>query len=327
LSHPQKITLKTIDKKLVSFLLGCIAACSIGGLLSGLHWFFDLFNHFRPQAVIGAVVLLIAALLLKDRKNIILALAVIALNATLMGSRIYAFNKVAIADSASYAGNTVSIISSNVHTENTSYASLVRLVKEQRPDIFVAIEVNATWVKKLEDVEGEYPYTFKYPQEDNFGMAVYSKMPFKGELVKAGLWEIPLLSMQFKSFVLMAMHPLPPMDRDNVAEMSQYFSEFTKRASQTKLPLIVAGDLNTTFWSDNIRPFIFSGLTPANPSGIAWTWPSDNLPFAIQIDHIFVRDATVRSFEVLDDIGSDHYPIKALISFKSPSSLLAPPAK
>lgn len=306
--------MKIADGNSFTSLLACVAACSVAGLFSGLHWFFDLFNHFRPQAIVAGVILLLPMLILKNRRFALFAVAVILLNAALIAGRIYAFSKNSTTDAASYAAKSISVISANVETSNTNYAGVTNLIKERQPDIFVALEVDDMWVGHLKEIEAAYPYTLKHPRQDNFGMAVYSKIPFKGTVLEIGDYELPLFLMNFKNFALMTTHPIPPASRKNAEETRRYISEVALTASKTRLPLIVAGDMNATLWSDNIRPFIAAGLTPANPTGIAWTWPSNFLPFAIEIDHIFVRNALVRAFKVLGNTGSDHYPVEALIS-------------
>lgn len=293
------------------FLLLPVALCSLVGLFAPFHWFCDLFNHFRSQAVLAALILLIPMIAYKSKPGIALALAVIALNAGLMGWRSYTFDRNASPD---IPGKTVSIISANVNTANTRYDDVIRLVTGKNPDIFIVLEVNRRWVKALEEIEAEWPYHFKLPFDDNFGIAVYAKQPFTDRtLVIGNDSKLPLFIGQFDGFTLMALHPIPPINKIDAPDTYNYLSHAAKMAAHINQPLIVAGDLNTTLWSDNIRPFLEAGLAPANASGIAWTWPAGFFPLALQIDHIFVKRAAVRAFSVLPDIGSDHYPVAARI--------------
>jgi endonuclease/exonuclease/phosphatase (EEP) superfamily protein YafD len=314
-----------VGKPSLNLLLVLLALCSLAGLFSPLHWFLDLFNHFRPQALAAGIVMLAPVLYFRSKRYLWLAVTVIALNGALMGMRVYAFAKNMPDTASQYAGETLSVLSSNVLTSNSDHASVVSLVEEERPDIFIALEVNAAWVRSLEKIEDAYPYRFKLPADDNFGVAVYSKIPFDEKVLEVGRdYHLPLVQMNFRIFSLMVLHPIPPTGELDTPETRLYLTEAARLAGEAALPVIVAGDFNTTFWSDNIKPFISAGLTSANPSGIAWTWPAMPalMPLAIQIDHIFVRGADVRSFDVLRNVGSDHYPVKA--SFVFPARQIAP---
>jgi endonuclease/exonuclease/phosphatase (EEP) superfamily protein YafD len=59
---------------------------------------------------------------------------------------------------------------------------------------------------------------------------------------------------------------------------------------------------------------IQAGFKRSNGMGIGFTWPVQFPLFAMQIDHIFVRDVAVSDFKILGEIGSDHYPIQAALS-------------
>ncbi len=293
------------------------AICSVIGLFSNYYWFFDLFNNFRPQAIIVGVILLTLMLIIRNYKYAILALAIITLNSTIIYYKIYNFNKNAYIAQSTTNSKTISIISANVLAKNNDYTSFVELIKKQQPDIFVVIEANYKRINSLNKIENLYPYTIKHPLQNNFGMAIYSKIPFKGNVIKTGKRKLPLIIANFKNFKLITLHPTPPVSKEYSEDIYRYFAKVTKIADKTTLPLIVAGDLNTTLWSDNIIPFKDAGLISTNPTGIAWTWPNvlPILPFAMQIDHIFIRGAHTKSFNVLlDNIGSDHHAIKAEIN-------------
>lgn len=72
-------------------------------------------------------------------------------------------------------------------------------------------------------------------------------------------------------------------------------------------PAVVSGDFN--FWGPGVRAF----LPGWRRSVRGRTWPA-RMPHS-QIDHILVRpEVGVVDSEVLDDVGSDHRPVRAILS-------------
>ncbi|MBA4152341.1 MAG: hypothetical protein C0509_07255 [Acinetobacter sp.] len=306
--------MKFADKNSLRIPLVCIALCSLAGLLSGFHWFFDLFNHFRPQAIVATALLLIPIALLRSKPLILLALGIIILNAGLMGARLYSFSQNSADNAQHQQTQGVSILLANIHTFNTEYSRFIEQVEKEDADIVAVLEVNQPWIKKLEVIEAVYPHKYKQPADDNFGFAIYSKIPFKGKTTEIGeLYQLPVFTGDFGSFTLKALHPIPPLSQSDAQENALYITKAVYSDNRNNQPLVIVGDFNATLWSDNIKPLIENKLAPANFWGLAWTWPAGFFPLAIQLDHVFVRNATVREFDTLEDIGSDHYPVKVVI--------------
>jgi endonuclease/exonuclease/phosphatase family metal-dependent hydrolase len=73
-------------------------------------------------------------------------------------------------------------------------------------------------------------------------------------------------------------------------------------------PAVIAGDCN--FWGPGVRGFLRSWRRAVRGR----TWPA-RLPHS-QIDHVLVRPAVaVRTGRVLPDVGSDHRPVRAELSW------------
>ena len=294
-------------RRVTFIILLVLLACSGIGLLGGLNWFLDLFNSFRPQAVCVAALLMIYAVYFRWRSCIAVGLVVIVLNGSLMAARMIAFGG---AEEADQAAKPVKLISANVLASNRQWSSVMNLVARERPDIIVVVEVTHEWADALKLLPKEYAHSLVEARFGVFGMAAYSRQPFTGHVLRVGARELPLFYMDFGSFVLMAAHPPPPVTNELATEHRLYIEEIADRARHAAKPVIVAGDFNGTLWNNSMRPLNKAGLRSSHPSGLAWTWPTGFVPFAMQIDHVLVRDAAVRDFRVLMDIGSDHRPIR-----------------
>ena len=306
-------------KQFIFPALTLIAVCSLAGLLSGLWWFFDLFNHFRPQALLGSAALFSLSLMLKDKKFILLSLVVMALNASIMIERLYAFPAIKNHHQVSHAKEdiqNISVLFSNVLTSNVLHQALLNTVSKNNPDIIVTTEVDETWNNALAGISSTHPHSITIPRPDNFGMAIYSKLPFSSERYDVGDYRLPLMVLDFDWFVLIAAHPIPPVSNKNNEELHTYVTKIAEITQNTEKPLVLVGDFNATIWSDTINTLRGLNLLRTNQLGFAWTWPSGFWPLAVQIDHIFVRDVLKADFEVLPYVGSDHFPVKSIIAVK-----------
>lgn len=290
-----------------------IAFCSAIGLFWQSVPILDLFNHFRLQAVAGGIFCAIFFMLLKDKKGIFLSLTVIILNIVIIGYRLHYTG--GIPGLAANQPGGFSIVSANVLTSNKEYALVLEMAKNQDADLMVFNEVDPVWIKKLKPLEDIYPHYHTHPRTDNFGLAAYSKEPFRAEVKLLGNARLPALVIEYEDFVVIAAHPLPPASTRNMKENMSYLSGISDLIEDAEKPVIIAGDMNATLWSGAINPLIESGFSRINSIGLAYTWPVNNFLWMLQIDHFFGRNIQAGDFKVLPSVGSDHYPIRADILF------------
>lgn len=303
-------TKAVLDETSLRAVVLFVLICSFLGFLAPLFWFFDLFNHFRPQALLAGIILLLSIALHKNKKLLCLALMVMTLNARVLASCLYSFSDAPIISSDT---PSLTLISANIKTSNRDFSSVIQLVQEQQPDMFLVLEVDDAWITALSVLEGDYPYSVKHARADNFGIALYAKKPFTADISEIGEFDIPLLTARFDNVTLFGLHPVPPAGGEASLQMAAYFGAMTKLLATTTGAVIVAGDMNTTLWSNDMTYFKDAALTPARWRPFEWTWPHYPLPFGIRIDHVFARHAVIDDYQVLRDVGSDHYPIKAVL--------------
>jgi endonuclease/exonuclease/phosphatase (EEP) superfamily protein YafD len=297
----------------IRIFLFLLAICSFIGLLSSIYWFFDLFNHFRVQAVIASIILCFAAFMF-DKKSLKFATLILIGNLILFAIPILKTNN--NLTTAMQADETpMNIVFANVETSNTDYELAKKVLLAQNPDIIALAEIDNQWVSNLIALKKIYPYTVELPSNGNFGMALYSKIPFTVELTKPGTYQIPFLTLDFKTFILIVAHPFPPINKQASQENKHYLKSIANHHAFSNKPVIIAGDLNCTLWGDALKPIIEKGYKRINNLGVDYTFPTGWLPFALQIDHFFINKAVRSKFKVLDYIGSDHYPIQAIIHF------------
>lgn len=295
------------------FIIGLIGFFSLLGFFEHFVPLLDLFNHFRLQAIVGSAFCILISLYLKDKQAVVFACAVLILNVSVISYKLYLTSGIP-ALSKNNVSN-FSVISSNVLTSNKDYKAVIDMVNAQSADLVVFSEVDNKWATELAALKKHYPYKLLFPRPDNFGLAAFSKMPFKGDVQQVGEAGLPILVLHYDDKVVIVAHPLPPASSINMKENRVYLSKVAEIASESHGPAIVAGDLNATLWSATLEPLIEAGFDRINPLGMAYTWPKGNWAYILQIDHFFGKNIKAADFEVLPAVGSDHYPIRADIAY------------
>ncbi|MFH1707073.1 MAG: endonuclease/exonuclease/phosphatase family protein [Planctomycetota bacterium] len=295
-------------------LLWAACICTATGFL-GRWWLgFELTSHFRMQYFL---LLLVAVPFLAWRRRwTALGTATAAL--LVNGAVILPFYFHPVNTVADTRGETLRILSANVHTSNTRYDRLLDLIKKEDPDIIVLNEINAEWNEALASLEETYRYNKRVPRPDNFGIAIYSRFLFrKAEIVEFGEGYVPptIIAEVQKGeavFNVVATHPLPPIGPWYYARRNSQLASLAEYISLIDRPVVMAGDLNMSVWSHYYRKFLAgSGLKDARQGfGVYPSWPTV-LPFLyIPIDHCFCsREVTVVKYRTGARIGSDHLPV------------------
>jgi endonuclease/exonuclease/phosphatase (EEP) superfamily protein YafD len=307
----------------VSFYLLVIAM--VFAALGDRFWFFDLFSHFVLQYwVIALVLFCFCVARLAPRKAFILA--VLWLWATIeLGS--------AVLDQAPtveivHKLNQVRIFNFNAEG-NPEALNHWLPVHAAEFDIIVLLEATPDFKKLIDDLAVQFPYQALHLENSPFGIAVLSRWEIAD--TKKFMTEteaFPQFNLQIKNpesgdFKLYAMHIPPPFSPSFELSHKKILTELSDKLQNRKLPAIVVGDLNTTSYSSRYQRLMSdTGLNDtAGISPWAHTWPSMTLNFVsllgIRIDHCLVSPTfTLVEQQVLEDLGSDHLPVKILLQFE-----------
>ncbi len=217
------------------------------------------------------------------------------------------------------ADTRISILVSNVLTPNKHYQKLRDLVNYWDPDILLTLETDKTWEEELSEIEERYPHTVKIPQDNLYGMHLYSKLELQEIEVKFLISEeIPsihgyVLLRNGERVNIHCLHPKPPSPTEDDtstkrdAELLLVGKEVKKQNST-----LVFGDLNDVAWSRTTRLFQqISGLAdPRIGRGFYNTYHAGIPVFRWPLDHVFhSKDFALLKLKRLPNIGSDHFPI------------------
>lgn len=218
-------------------------------------------------------------------------------------------------------GERVSILSANVLMSNEDYEGFLKLQYETDPDILLLVEVDEKWSEKIDpNLSKKYPSKILHPLNNTYGMMLYSKFELVDSEVKFLVEDgVPSIHSKIRMpwgelIQFYGLHPKPPAPSENDLSTPRdaELVMVGKMAQKSKLPILVAGDMNDVAWSHTTRLFMrISGLLdPRMGRGFYNTFHAMRPLLRWPLDHIFLsHHFRVASIQRLNNFHSDHYPI------------------
>lgn len=274
------------------------------------HHLAELFTHFRLQYFAASSLLIFVFAYLRDRIAIGAMLIVTVLNTWLIAPWY-------LADRPAGGETPIKLIHVNVHSMNTSYKDVIDFIADEDPDIVFVQEVTPEWAIQLAYLPPEYQTSYVAARADNFGIAVYSKMPFETirQEVSPPLG-YPTIVLTTKigdsRATFISTHPTIPLDPDLYAARNEHIASIAEVIARTDGKIVFSGDMNASLWDPKLKEFESrTGLLNVRAgSGVLPSWPTF-LPIAgIPIDHALVSPGIgVVEVRTGRRVGSDHLPL------------------
>ncbi len=229
------------------------------------------------------------------------------------------------------------LYTANVLQPNEKRENLFQEIQKRQPDIIVFTETDNIWGEDIRKAIGDqYAYKVEQPQDNMYGMIVYSKLALRETSIEFMVdEEIPSIHTQVQLrngewFQLYAIHPTPPMPQEN-ATSTDRDTELMKTAIksyQSKLPVIVLGDFNDVAWSASteLTETIAKLLDLRVGRGFFNSYHAQYPIFRWPLDHILIAP----EFRLTDagtgvDTGSDHFPTYAYLTYEPEKAALQKP--
>jgi endonuclease/exonuclease/phosphatase (EEP) superfamily protein YafD len=290
-------------------IVGGLVAGSVLGYLEGVYWFFGLFVHFRHVYLLGALACLPIFAWGRFWRWVVVLSAVALLNAAYVVPWY-----IGSSDPGCSSGETVRVVMANLLTSNRNYGAIRRFIDRTEPDVLVLLEYASHLERGLESTLDEFDHRLTRRRRDNFGMAVYSDIPWQStEVVRPAGGPAPqfhvVLRHRDEPVHLWTVHPLPPVTPSYARQRDDLLAYVGRRSAEVDGPVVVAGDLNTTMWSPAYRDLEARGFANARVGrGLLPTWPSSLS--VLPIDHVLHTDEVATcGMRVGPAIGSDHRPL------------------
>lgn len=274
------------------------------------HRNIELFSHFRLQYLAASLLLWLVFTALRSPAYSVVLITAVALNASYVLPWYFGAK-------ASEAAGVIKLMQVNVLSRNEQRERLLQLIEIEQPDVVFLQEVSLQWIDATQMLQQDYPYHYAEPRIGNFGIAVFSRLPFESVThVDSPPLGYPTLvarlTIDGKSLTLINTHPTVPLTRSGFEARNEHLQSVAELARDVSGAVILSGDFNTSVWTPVYRNLEEStGLRNASRGfGILPTWPTF-LPFAmIPIDHALVSD-DIRVIETRRGgrLGSDHLPL------------------
>lgn len=304
---------------------GLVVLASIAPLWRSPFWWIRGFDFPRLQiGVIGGIAFPGYALFATANVADISFLAALAASVGLQLKHILPFNPLIgkqVLDAPEAAPvDRVSILVANVLTTNRRCNDLIKQVNETNPDIVLTLETDHWWQQQLRPLEDRYPYRCQCPQDNLYGMHLYSKL----ELIEPELRflverDVPSISSLVRlrngsKIRLYGLHPTPPSPTENTrsTERDGELMLVGKEASEYPVPIIVTGDLNDVAWSETTLLFrrVSGLLDPRVGRGMFNSFHAKYWFLRWPLDHLFHSNHfRLVKMHRLAYFGLDHFPI------------------
>jgi endonuclease/exonuclease/phosphatase (EEP) superfamily protein YafD len=281
------------------------------GLLADLWPPLDIVNNGLPFLAAGASILVILAALARDRRLVLAAAVLAALNIALMAAVVTGGAEQAAAGSPRF----LRVVTFNLWDYNRRIDDVAKFLAETEADAVVLQEVsreNGALLRQA--LESHYPFSV-----GDAGIVIFSKHLILdgGRIDRPGyppwislLLRWARLDVNGTAVDLVGVHltrPFyPELQQEDVAALISFVRGRT-------LPLVMAGDFNMSPWTEKLGRFERgSGLERYNNFHFTWPMMRGNLPLLpfVAIDNVFASPAFA-SIDVKTGprLGSDHRPV------------------
>lgn len=294
----------------VGVVLACLA--TITGFLGRLWWLFELTSHFRLHLAIALGALAVIWVRKQRWRMAAICGAATAVNAGLVFFLLWPD-----AHPAATAGPRLRLIALNVHTANERNDLVLDFLRRTEADVILLMEVNERWMSALGSLHTNYPHGLAEPREDNFGIALFSRLPLTNSVVvEFGKAELPSIATTIavggQSVFLLGTHPLPPGSAEYARLRNEQLREIAVHVRRQTMPAIVLGDLNTTPWSPYFSELRRDGglKNTSQGRGLYGSWPAWMPCARISLDHCLATPSIhVIKKQPGPQVGSDHLPL------------------
>ncbi|RUO63579.1 endonuclease/exonuclease/phosphatase family protein [Pseudidiomarina insulisalsae] len=218
----------------------------------------------------------------------------------------------------------------NVFEHNRDAVELIRMVNRERPDMIVAVEADDWWEKQFTDIEDDLPHVVRVPQNNLYGMMLYSVWPLKNVTVENLVEDkVPSIHANIEMpggrvVRIHCVHPAPPApaEHDTTKPRDRELLKVADMTLKENGPIIVTGDLNDVAWSGTTRQFLRTSklLDPRMGRGLYNTFHAKVPYLRWPLDHLFHSEHFMLvKMRRLPKFGSDHFPLLIELALKRES--------
>jgi len=314
---------------LFAFFAVVTVAVVVATLLPLTHsdqWWIRALDFPRIHTGIVAVLAAFLGLAIRPRA---LAIPIVLLIgcAAYQGVRIFPYTPLAATDIAlkpdTPMERRVTVIAANVLMGNRDHDKVRALIDREDPDILFLMETDAAWMDALSNTLARYETVLREPLENHYGAIFATRLQVTdARFVYLADTKTPTVLAELEgpaggAFYVVGLHPRPPVPGEDTGTRDEQLREAARLGDRTRAPVLAVGDFNDVAWSRNSQLFVEEGSyrDPRIGRGIIPSFDATSWWMRFPIDQFYLTEGLdLISFERLEAVGSDHFPMKAIIA-------------
>lgn len=317
--------MQTVATLLFWILALAVVFTTLAPLTNSAQWWVRGWDFPRLHIACVAIVAAILGFMLFNTWTQIVAVLMICC-ALYQAVRIFPYSPLAKTELAlspdAPAAERVSLLSINVLMENTEHEKLRQLIDREDPDVLFLMETDAVWASALEDQLARYETVVLHPLVNHYGMIFATRLPARqAETVFLSEDDTPTILAELEgptgAFFFVGLHPRPPVPGNDTEARDAQIKRAALLADRTYLPVVAMGDFNDVAWSWTAERFKEYGdfRDPRVGRGMLPSFDANSWLMRFPIDQLYLTEGLgLVSFDRLEHIGSDHFPMKAVIT-------------
>lgn len=317
--------MQTVATLLFWILALAVVFTTLAPLTNSAQWWVRGWDFPRLHIACVAIVAAILGFMLFNTWTQIVAVLIICC-ALYQAVRIFPYSPLAKTELAlspdAPAAERVSLLSINVLMENTEHEKLRQLIDREDPDVLFLMETDAVWASALEDQLARYETVVLHPLVNHYGMIFATRLPARqAETVFLSEDDTPTILAELEgptgAFFFVGLHPRPPVPGNDTEARDAQIKRAALLADRTYLPVVAMGDFNDVAWSWTAERFKEYGdfRDPRVGRGMLPSFDANSWLMRFPIDQLYLTEGLgLVSFDRLEHIGSDHFPMKAVIT-------------
>lgn len=298
-------------KKTSILLTSGLAIVTLAGFFGHVHWFLDLFAHFRLQYIWIGVLL---AAILAAKKNwswVGIALTIVLLNTAVVFPTVPAGDITRASDNVLVPDST-RVYFANTYFENRDTATIARSVTRANPDVAIFAEIEPETFAQLSQQLPEYAFAYHHDAPGLFDLAVIARSPLDEPVIHHYADErFPSVEISLPGpngpLRIIGTHPILPSGAELTHNRNTHLRQLARDIDQR--PTLVMGDFNITPWSPVFTRFLQESQLTRHATTATWPTFLPAIGFRIPIDHVLTRNADVLNVQTGQESGADHLPV------------------
>lgn len=284
------------------------------------NWLFSLASHFRPHlAAFSLLVLLVV--LLSGLPGWAKLISFLLSGGALVANALAIWRALPRAPmTAAEEGPSLKIAFANLLKSNSDRASVVAWVVSEKPDLFIAAEVERDWPESLEVLRTEMPHG---PKQTFGDLMIFSRHPLaevRHPVTRYGHAIVAELDTAAGRLAIVGLHASVPRNERYTTGRDAMIETVGHIAWRQEKGIVVVGDFNATPWSAPLRRLLSGGKLSYGPGAFRGTFPAWLPDWAgIPIDLVLAGGGwRVAALSHGPRIGSDHWPVVAELVARKP---------